>query len=364
MSIFKSSAALAFMALAISSCGGRSTKDSHNSDNAEQVNEQLPPVSQLSDSLNVMEVTETEMDSIDFYEAVVLDSTPLTTYKRLRPENEADWIGHLMFIDLPEFTYGIYYPPLNVFIKFDTEVNGYTVTCRFMPSDNYYTTGPAIWNFRNDTSDLYLFHPETVFYQTQLMCSSDAVWKNMDTYEFNYIEPTDINGKPFDNDPWQGWGVYTPFEFVDVDFDGEKELTLNDLCFSNHFGNRHQVYKLAGNIFVPFDIYPYDYLTSMTYFDFENKTIKQYILDVCMTFIQIYFSYPREQEWQLSELPDFQSYNMRYFIMIEDPQILALDSVKEYVDDTLYIYRRYGHSLRLTDKIPPDSPRYYLPFSF
>lgn len=50
--------------------------------------------------------------------------------------------------------------------------------------------------------------------------------------------------------------------------------------------------------------------------------------------------------------------------MIEDPQILALDSVKEYVDDTLYIYRRYGHSLRLTDKIPPDSPRYYLPFSF
>ncbi|HIW87673.1 MAG TPA: hypothetical protein IAC47_05305 [Candidatus Onthomorpha intestinigallinarum] len=61
MSILKSSAILAFMAIVISSCGGRGTKDSHNSDNAEQVNEQLPPVSQPRDSLSTMEVTETDI---------------------------------------------------------------------------------------------------------------------------------------------------------------------------------------------------------------------------------------------------------------------------------------------------------------
>lgn len=48
------------MALAISSCGGRSTKDSNHSGNAEQVSEQLPSDSQPTGSLNIMEVTETE----------------------------------------------------------------------------------------------------------------------------------------------------------------------------------------------------------------------------------------------------------------------------------------------------------------
>lgn len=115
---------------------------------------------------------------------------------------------------------------------------------------------------------------------------------------------------------------------------------------------------MTGNRFVPFDIYPYDGLDDMTFLDFENKTIEMYILDVLGAFIYIYFSYPREKEWQISELPDFRFFNMKYLIKIEDPQILAIDSVKEYFGDTLCIYKRCGHSLRLTDKIPPDSPRY------
>lgn len=356
MQLYKALGFITIIAMAVCDCGGRCAKDSHRDGYAAQANE-LSSVNQAIDSLKVRTVTETEVDNMDFYREVVLDSTPLTTYRRLRPENEADWIGHLMYIDLPEFTYSIHYP-LNVFIKFDTEVNGYTVTCRFMPSDNNNDTGPAIWNFRNDTSDLYLFHPETVFYQTILMCRADAEWKNMDAYEFNYIAPTFINGEPFDNEPWKRWGMYTPFEFVDVDFDGEKELTLNDLIFSNYYGNGHPVYKLTGNRFVPFDIYPYNGLDDMTYFDFENKTIKQFILDVWGTFIYIYFSYPREKEWQISELPDFRFFNMQYHVKIEDPQILALDSLKEFFGDTLCIYKRYGHSLRLTDKIPSDSPSY------
>lgn len=223
----KSTLIILISAIIVSSCGNISTKDSHRDGNAAQVNE-LSSVSQPIDSLKVRTVTETEVDNMDFYREVVLDSTPMTTYKRLRPENESDWIGHLMSVDLSEFSSDIN-DSLNVFIRFDTEVNGYTVTCRFMPSDNNNDTGPAIWNFRNDTSDLYLFHPETVFYQTLQMCRADAEWKNMDAYEFNYIAPTYINGEPFNNEPWQRWGMYTPFEFVDVDFDEEKELTLNDL---------------------------------------------------------------------------------------------------------------------------------------
>ena len=60
MNILKSSAVLAFMVIVMSSCGGRGTKDSNHSGNAEQVSEQLSSDSQPTDSLNVMEVTETE----------------------------------------------------------------------------------------------------------------------------------------------------------------------------------------------------------------------------------------------------------------------------------------------------------------
>lgn len=60
MNILNSSVVLAFIVLAISSCGGRSAKDSNHSGNAEQVSEQLPSDNQPTDSLNIMEVTETE----------------------------------------------------------------------------------------------------------------------------------------------------------------------------------------------------------------------------------------------------------------------------------------------------------------
>lgn len=59
MNILKSSAVLAFMTLAISSCGDRSAKDSNHSGNAELVNEQLHSDSQPTDSLKMQEVTET-----------------------------------------------------------------------------------------------------------------------------------------------------------------------------------------------------------------------------------------------------------------------------------------------------------------
>ena len=71
MSILNSSVvALAFIVLAISSCGGRSAKDSNHSGNAEQVCEQLPSDSQPTNSLNIMEVTETEdEESCDEYDS-------------------------------------------------------------------------------------------------------------------------------------------------------------------------------------------------------------------------------------------------------------------------------------------------------
>ena len=362
MSILNSSVALACIVLAISSCGGRSTKDSNHSGNAEQVNEQLPPVSQSADSLNTMKVTETEMDGIDFYEIVVLDSTPLMTYKRLRPENEADWIGHLMSVDLSEFSSDIS-DSLNVFIKFDTEVNGYTVTCRFIPFGNSTETGYAVWNFRNDTSDLILFNCKECLYHTLAMSGSGIKWRNMDTYEFNYIRPEGSEAYPVNEK--HPFGYYTPFQFADVDFDGEKEVIFNDMAMYRG-GNGYHPYKIKGSRLVPFDLFPYDDIINSTEFDSKNRTVRNYAHYHGDFEAYTYLSLPKGKGWHITEFPELHSFSYDCSIKddIRNSQILAIDSIKEYYFDTLFIYRRYGHSLRLTDKIPPDSLRHYLPFSF
>lgn len=351
----KSTLIILISAIIVSSCGNISTKDSHRDGNAAQVNE-LSTVNQAIDSLKVRTVTETEVDNMDYYKEVVLDSTPLTTYKRLRQENEANWIGHLMSVDLSEFSSDIN-DSLNVFIRFDTEVNGYTVTCRFMPFGNDTETGFAVLNFRDDNSDLFLFSDKTCFYHTLAMSGTGIKWRNMDTYEFNYIEPEDTESHPVNEK--HPFGYYTPFQFVDVDFDGEKEMMLNDLAMYRE-GNGYRPYKIKGNRFAPFDIFPYNSIVNSTEFDFKNRTMRSYTHYHADFEEYVYFSLPREKEWRITDLPELHSSSYDYSTKedILNSQILAIDSIKEYYFDTLFVYKRYRHSLRLTDKIPSDSPRY------
>lgn len=341
--------------MAICACGGRSIKGNHRDSYAAQPNE-LSTVIQSTDNLKMRGVTETEVDSMGFYKEVVLDDTPLTTYRRLRPENEADWIGHLMSVDLSEFSSDIN-DSLNVFIRFDTEVNGYTVTCRFMPFGNDTETGFAVLNFRNDNSDVFLLSDKTCFYHTLMISGSGTMWRNMDAYEFNYIEPTGTKSYPVNER--HPFGYYTPFQFVDVDFDGEKEMMLNDLAMYRE-GNGYRPYKIKGSRFVPFDIFPYDNIVNSTVFDFKNRTMRSYTLYHADFGEYVYFSLPREKEWCITDLPELHSSSYDYSAKedILNSQILAIDSIKEYYFDTLFVYRRYGHSLSLTDKIPSDSPRY------
>lgn len=305
---------------------------------------------------NAAQANEQYADSTEFYKEVVLDDTPLTTYTRLRPENEPEWIGHLMSMDLSEFASDIN-DSLNVFLKFDTKVNGYFVTCRFIPFGNDTETGRALWNFRNDSSDVVLFSDKINLYHTLRMSSAGIRWRNMDTYEFNYILPEDCEIFPVSER--QPLGYYTPFQFLDVDFDGEKEVLLNDMAMYRE-GNGYYVYKIKGNRCVPFDIFPYDKICNSTEFDFRKRMLGSYTHYHSNLAVYIYFSLPTEKEWRITDLPELcsSSYDSAIEDDILNSPILAVDSLKEYYCDTLYIYRRYGHSLKLTDRISLDSSGY------
>ena len=63
MQLYKTLGFLTIAVIIVYACGNNTTKNSNHSSNAEQVSEQLSPDSQSADSLNVMEVTETEVEA-------------------------------------------------------------------------------------------------------------------------------------------------------------------------------------------------------------------------------------------------------------------------------------------------------------
>ena len=84
-----------------------------------------------------------------------------------------------------------------------------------------------------------------------------------DVHYFNYEwpdEPYEINDRAV-------------FQFLDVDFDGTKELLASEGDFSRE-GNAQRIYRLKGGRVVPADDLPFSFVRAlMTDFDAEKKTV-------------------------------------------------------------------------------------------
>ena len=87
--------------------------------------------------------------------------------------------------------------------------------------------------------------------------------KNGDVHYFNYEwpdEPYEINDR-------------AAFQFMDVDFDGSKELLASEGDFSRE-GNAQRIYRLKGERVIPADDLPFSCVRALTTkFDAEKKTV-------------------------------------------------------------------------------------------
>lgn len=275
---------------------------------------------------------------------VVLSETPLAKYKKLNTEDERVWIEPLMSMDLPSFSSKD--DSLNVFFKIGTEINGYKVSCRFLPYGRCAETGHAVLSFVKGDLNLVLHVRKMMFYHTLLMTMAGHEWKNMDSYELNYVEPSDVDMNPVDDS--HPFGYYNSFQFVDVDFDGKDELVLNDFYMGRQ-GNDYTVYKISGNQFVPYSSFPFNQLDNTTEFDSRNQSITTFISLNSSCGVYIFSSMLEEDESPVVDIPDFYSDSTSAIIreIISGPQVVSIDSVKEYAGDSLYVYRRFRQSLKL-----------------
>ena len=200
--------------------------------------------------------------------------TDTTFYKSNNPLDSV-WINALNKINLPK---SIKQDSLiNVYFKYDTIIDDYEITGRWMPFESTgCETGYLVMNFRNTISGQsfqYIEEEKYNNFNTDRVTFSEGFtgYQNGDVYYFSYISPDyPDHYKEYNNN--SPIGYYSPFQFIDVDFDGEKELLINDWG-QYQGGNHYYVYKIDKDTIRLMDKSPYNSINNLTQFDIQKKRI-------------------------------------------------------------------------------------------
>jgi hypothetical protein len=162
-----------------------------------------------------------------------------------------------------------------VFINYNQLVNGYKVTATWFPWGAIHSeVGHGILKFVHTTEkpkygpknqEFYVFNPYFSDPVLDSLAYTDHAYKNGDTFNLDYTPPR--QGELI--------GHNTPFQFLDVDFDGEEELLINNWRCGHRDWNTYDVYKVEAYHAEKLTGGPFDYLEDGDNFDYRKKTITQ-----------------------------------------------------------------------------------------
>lgn len=159
-------------------------------------------------------------------------------------------------------------------LVYDKPINGYEVTANWQPFEaKGCETGYITINFRDISTGKefqYINREKFSSYHTDLITSAEGFdgYKDGDVYHIEYVtKPSPFEESPID--------YYLPFQFYDIDFDGEKELLINDY-YQGQQGNYYEVFEIT-NLGLETKRYPpFNSVDNMMKFDNQNKIITFY----------------------------------------------------------------------------------------
>lgn len=232
---------------------------------------------------------------------------------------------------------------LSVYFKYSESVDGYVVTGKFFPFNKTAETGYVILSFMEQyTNKVYLYiSPRDDKYTSNdiynlVFSDSFPGYKQGNVYCFNYVAPNSSLNKEscYSMDILHPLGYYTPFQFFDVDFDGKKELLMNNWDLLRT-GNTYTVYKLNDKGLIPVSEAPFNELCNEDEIDSKRRMITRISVDGAFEYIKFYYSlkhygkafkpYPKFVSW-MSESQVNEPIHPRF----------QLDSVYEKVNDKEY----------------------------
>lgn len=159
-------------------------------------------------------------------------------------------------------------------LVYDKPIEGYEVTADWQPFEaKDCETGYITINFRDISTGKefqYINREKFSSYHTDLITSAEGFdgYKDGDVYHIEYV----TKPNPFEESPID---YYLPFQFYDVDFDGEKELLINDY-YQGQQGNNYEVFEIADSGLVAKKHAPFNSVDNMMTFDSQSRIITFY----------------------------------------------------------------------------------------
>lgn len=166
--------------------------------------------------------------------------------------------------------------PNQVCVKlvYDKPIEGYEVTADWQPFEvKDCETGYITINFRDISTGKefqYINREKFSSYHTDLITSAENFdcYKDGEVYHIEYAtKPNSFEESPID--------YHLPFQFYDVDFDGEKELLINDY-YQGQQGNNYEVFEITDSGLEAKKYRPFNDVDNMMKFDSQNKIITFY----------------------------------------------------------------------------------------
>lgn len=159
-------------------------------------------------------------------------------------------------------------------LVYDKPIEGYEVTADWQPFEvKDCETGYITINFRDISTGKefqYINREKFSSYHTDLITSAENFdcYKDGEVYHIEYAtKPNSFEESPID--------YYLPFQFYDVDFDGEKELLINDY-YQGQQGNNYEVFEITDSGLEAKKYPPFNDVDNMMKFDSQNKIITLY----------------------------------------------------------------------------------------
>lgn len=174
-------------------------------------------------------------------------------------------------IDMPE-------GPIEFSFRYDQEIDGYTVTGTFTPFGADSETGKVEMHFIKGSESFVWSGPEEKYTSSSIydirFSESFTWWQSDTTYTFHYYPPEEEENV----DALHPLGFRTPFQFLDIDFDGKKELLISDWS-QLQGGNCYYVCRISGGKANLIDYVPLTEIQTSTKIDPNNKSIELQCFD-------------------------------------------------------------------------------------